>query len=61
MAATPVDGAHYFIDLVGGAAVAFAALATSSWLCRLVPTDEPSTAAVPAASSDLAGSAQASI
>ena len=61
MAATPVDGAHYFIDLVGGAAVAFAALAASSWLCRLVPTDEPSAAAVPAAASDLAGSAQASI
>ena len=27
IAATPIDGAHYFIDLVGGAAVAFAALA----------------------------------
>ena len=61
MAATPVDGAHYFIDLVGGAAVAFAALAVSSWLCRLVPTDEPSTVVVSAAASDLAGSARASV
>ena len=61
MAATPIDGAHYFIDLVGGAGVAFAALAASRWLCRFVPANEHSTAAVPAAASDLAGSAQASI
>ena len=31
IAATPIDGAHYFIDLVGGAVVAFAAIAMSYW------------------------------
>ena len=49
IAATPVDGAHYFIDLVGGAAVAFAAIAASHWLCRFVRVDEIATSAVPAA------------
>jgi membrane-associated phospholipid phosphatase len=61
MAATPIDGAHYFIDLVGGAAVAFAALAASHWLCKRVHADRPSALAAPAAAADLAESAQASI
>ena len=47
--ATPVDGAHYFIDLVGGAAVAFAAIAASYWLCGFVRVDETATSAIPAA------------
>ena len=54
MAATPIDGAHYFIDLVGGAAVAFAALAASRWLCRFVGANEFSPVVVPAPASDLA-------
>ena len=47
--ATPIDGAHYFIDLVGGATVAFAAIATSYWLCRYARADEDLEVAVPAA------------
>lgn len=47
--ATPIDGAHYFIDLVGGAAVAFAAIAASHWLCRYARTDEDLAVQVPAA------------
>jgi membrane-associated phospholipid phosphatase len=58
--ATPVIGAHYFIDLVGGFAVALAAMVTSQWLCMRAKADALS-AAADAAQSDLAGSAQASI
>ncbi len=49
IAATPIDGAHYFIDLVGGAAVAFAAIAMSYWICRFVPVEETMTVPVPTA------------
>ncbi len=34
IAATPIDGAHYVIDLAGGAAVAALALGAMHWLCR---------------------------
>lgn len=34
IAATPIDGAHYFIDILGGGAVAALAITASSWLCR---------------------------
>ncbi len=34
IAATPINGAHYLIDLAGGAVVAILALAASRWLCR---------------------------
>ena len=34
IAATPINGAHYFVDLIGGAAVAGASLAASAWICR---------------------------
>lgn len=61
IAATPIDGAHYFIDLVGGAAVAVAALGASHWLCRRVAADEPSAIAIPTAAGELPESAQASI
>lgn len=59
--ATPVIGAHYFIDVVGGLAVAFAAMVTSHWLCRRAKADEWSAAGTDTARSDLAGSAPASI
>jgi len=36
IAATPINGAHYVVDLIGGAAVAAASLATSLWLCRRI-------------------------
>ena len=49
IAATPIDGAHYFIDLVGGAVVAFAAIAMSYWICRFVPVEETMSVPVPAA------------
>ncbi|MGA8078044.1 MAG: phosphatase PAP2 family protein [Xanthobacteraceae bacterium] len=35
IAATPIDGAHYAIDVVGGAVVALVAIVVSHWLCRL--------------------------
>lgn len=34
IAATPFIGAHYFIDLAGGAAVALSAIAAARWLSR---------------------------
>lgn len=49
IAATPIDGAHYFIDLVGGALVAFAAIVASYWLCRYVHSDETPAVAIPKA------------
>ena len=60
IAATPIDGAHYFIDLIGGAAVAFAAIAASHWLCPYARADEDLAVAVPAAPAT-AKSARASI
>ena len=59
--ATPVIGAHYFIDLVGGFAVAFAAMVTSQWLCRRAKADALSVALADTAQPELAGPAQASI
>jgi membrane-associated phospholipid phosphatase len=38
--ATPTVGAHYFIDVVGGVVVAFAAIAASDVLCRHAKADE---------------------
>jgi membrane-associated phospholipid phosphatase len=61
IAATPVIGAHYVIDLVGGAVVAVVAMALSHWLCRRAKTDELSAISARDAGSDLARSAQASI
>jgi hypothetical protein len=34
IAATPIDGAHYFVDLAGGVAVAIIAVCASRWLNR---------------------------
>jgi hypothetical protein len=47
--ATPTVGAHYFIDVVGGIVVAFAAIAASRLLCRRAPRRRRSvrTAALP--------------
>lgn len=61
IAATPVIGAHYFIDLVGGFAVAFVAMVVSQWLCRRAKSDALSATDIDAAQSELTGSAQASI
>ncbi len=49
IAATSIDGAHYFMDLVGGAVVAFTAIAASNWACRFVPVEETMSVPVPAA------------
>jgi membrane-associated phospholipid phosphatase len=59
IAATPIDGAHYFVDLVGGAAVAIATIAVSDWLCRYARADEDLAVVLPEASA--AKSAGASI
>lgn len=61
IAATPVIGAHYFIDLVGGFAVAFVAMVASQWLCRRAKADALSVARTDTAQPDLPGSAQAPI
>jgi membrane-associated phospholipid phosphatase len=58
--ATPTVGAHYFIDVVGGIVVAFAAIAASHLLCRRAKADELSI--IPAGlEPDLAQPAGASI
>jgi membrane-associated phospholipid phosphatase len=49
IASTPIDGAHYVIDVFGGAAVATAALLIARWLCRdtvakPIPPGRPATA-----------------
>jgi membrane-associated phospholipid phosphatase len=49
IASTPIDGAHYVIDVFGGAAVATAALLIARWLCRdtvakPIPPRRPATA-----------------
>lgn len=36
ISATPIAGAHYFVDVLGGAAVAAAAIVVSKTLCRLM-------------------------
>jgi membrane-associated phospholipid phosphatase len=42
VAGTPIDGGHYFIDLAGGAAVAWLAILCAAWLQRAgVPTVRP--------------------
>jgi len=41
IAATPLDGAHYAIDVAGGVAVAALALAATQWLCRRRPQGAP--------------------
>ncbi len=47
IAAAPMIGAHYFIDLAGGAAVAVMAVAGSRWLSRrALPAAQSATAAV---------------
>ena len=61
IAATPIIGAHYFIDLVGGAVIAFAAMGLGQWLCHRAKADELSAISSPATDSSLAQSAQASI
>jgi membrane-associated phospholipid phosphatase len=61
IAATPINGAHYFIDLVGGAAVAFAAIAASHWLCRFARADEDQAVAIPAGTPEVPESARVSI
>ena len=57
--ATPTVGAHYFIDVVGGIVVAFAAIAASHPLCRRAKGDEFSI--IPGLEPDLAQPAGASI
>lgn len=42
--ATPIFGAHYFVDLVGGAAVAFTSIMVSRWLCGRGTRCQPETA-----------------
>ncbi len=37
IAATPLDGAHYAIDVAGGAVVAAVAVGAACWLCRHKP------------------------
>jgi membrane-associated phospholipid phosphatase len=43
ISATPIDGAHYIVDVIGGVAVATTAIVASGWLLRKLPD-----AAVPA-------------
>lgn len=50
IAATPVHGAHYFIDLIGGAAVAFLSIMASHWLSRRAQPAAMSAAAAAALS-----------
>ena len=40
IASTPLCGAHYAMDIVGGAAVAFAAIVTTTWLIRTSVANE---------------------
>ena len=61
IAATPIIGAHYFIDLVGGAVVALAAMSLSQWLCHRAKADELSAISMAVADSSLPQSARASI
>jgi membrane-associated phospholipid phosphatase len=45
LAATPIDGAHYFIDVIAGVAIALLCL----WLARAIVMRAPRTAPLPAA------------
>jgi membrane-associated phospholipid phosphatase len=36
LASTPVDGGHYFIDVIAGIAVAVAAILAARWICQAV-------------------------
>jgi membrane-associated phospholipid phosphatase len=36
LASTPIDGGHYFIDLIAGVAVAVLAIIVAGWVCRNV-------------------------
>jgi membrane-associated phospholipid phosphatase len=40
LASTPVDGAHYFIDVVAGIAVAILAVVAARWMSRLLDRRE---------------------
>lgn len=44
IAATPINGGHYFVDLIGGTAVAGLSIAASVWLCRRAEAREASVA-----------------
>lgn len=44
ISATPIFGAHYFVDLIGGAAVAFTSIMVSRWLCGRGTRCQPETA-----------------
>jgi membrane-associated phospholipid phosphatase len=46
--ATPIDGAHYAIDVAGGAVVAALALGATAWLCRHKPRPAAETQAIAA-------------
>jgi hypothetical protein len=37
IASTPMEGARYFVDLIGGAVVASGAIFVTSWLVRSAP------------------------
>ncbi|KAB1075808.1 phosphatase PAP2 family protein [Methylobacterium planeticum] len=41
IAATPIDGGHYFVDLIAGAAIAALAIAAARRLCGGVPSVAP--------------------
>jgi PAP2 superfamily len=47
LASTPIDGGHYFIDLIAGIVVAVAAIAAARRLSRLLVGREPATTAAP--------------
>jgi hypothetical protein len=36
LASTPIDGGHYFIDVIAGIAVAVAAILAARWICQAV-------------------------
>ncbi len=41
MASTPIDGGHYFIDLIAGIAVAVLAIMAAHRMCRRVAGKKP--------------------
>jgi PAP2 superfamily len=44
LASTPIDGGHYFIDLIAGVAIAVLAIAAARWLSTRVVWTEPAAA-----------------
>jgi membrane-associated phospholipid phosphatase len=54
IAATPIDGAHYFIDVAGGAVVAAIAVGATYWLCRRRPHQLAALTGAPLANNALA-------